>query len=70
MAATITNKYSQSSGVFECWIGTDNTTNPNTQRQRVVEVRVHKHVYDALAAAGKADIDAVTIANIIAEAFD
>lgn len=69
MAVIITTKRDAGGGWFEAWVGTDNTTNPNTERVRIVQVRVNKAAYDALAAAGKTDINNQTLNNIITAAF-
>lgn len=67
MAAVISNKYGDGNGGFYVDVGTDVQTNPHTARPIV---RVHvTNVYALLAAAGKTDIDAVTIADLVAQAF-
>ena len=68
MAAVISNKYERGSGFFTVDVDTNNTTNPHTIKP-IVRVEINKAAYDALAAAGKTDIDNVTIANLIAQAF-
>lgn len=68
MAAVIEKKYGTGDGWFVVDIDTSNVTNPHTVKP-IVRVRINKVAYDALAAAGKTDIDNVTIANLIAQAF-
>lgn len=68
MAATITNKYGSGDGTFIADIDSTNVTNPHTVKP-IVRVQINKVAYDALSAAAKAEIDAVTIANVIATAF-
>lgn len=68
MAATIYAKYSIGSGFFQADIDSTNVTNPHTTKP-IVRVIMNKAAYDAISAAGRAEIDAVTIANVIAQAF-
>lgn len=67
MAATF-KKHQAGSGFFEVVIGTDRAADLSG-KTTIVIVRVNKAAYDGLSANGKADIDAVTIANMIAQAF-
>lgn len=68
MAAVISNKYGDGAGGFWVDIDTSNTGNPHTAKP-IVRVHVQKQIYDGLHATGKSDIDAVTIADLIATAF-
>lgn len=68
MAAVISSKYGNGDGSFQVDIDTNNVTNLHTAKP-IVRVYINKVAYDALAAAGKTDIDNVTIANLIAQAF-
>ena len=68
MAAILYGKYGTGDGGFQVDIDTSNVTNPHTTKP-IVRVVFNKAAYDALAAAGKTDIDNVTMANLIAQAF-
>ena len=68
MAQILRKKYGNGSGVFSCEVDTTVVTNLHTKRP-IVTVVIDKDAYNALAAAGKTDIDNTTIANIIAAAF-
>lgn len=69
MAAVIGPKYSiAGSGQFQCDVDTDNVANPHTIKP-IVRVIVNLDAYNQLAAAGKTDINNVTLNTIISQAF-
>lgn len=68
MAAVLGPKYGNGGGSIVCDIDTNVQTNPHTIKP-IVRVTINMAAYNALAAAGKTDIDAVTIADVIAQAF-